>query len=280
MEQEVALHLQHNAETEILQMTRPKLLDLYCGAGGASYGYMLAGFDVTGVDLYPQKRYPRNDHMRFVQGDAIEYILAHGWEYDAIHASPPCQTHSTITPDKSKHLDLIPQTRYALECMGVPYIIENVPGAKKALRNPVMLCGADFGLKVYRHRLFESNVMLLVPPHIKHTLPSDDEMTLTPEQQAALDLIVAQDKRHFDKHGKHRYTGDTRFVTVAGHITGRDYAAFAMGIDWMDTPALAQAIPPAYTHYLGKQLMQHVLHRRESAEREIAARAEIVYNSR
>lgn len=244
-------------------MDRPKLLDLFCGAGGAGYGLYLAGFDVTGVDVSAQPHYPCNEYMRFVQADAIEYALTHGWQYDAIWASPPCQGHSTITPDKSRHIDLIPHTRYALECAGVPYIIENVMGAKKALRNPVMLCGADFGLKVYRHRLFESNVMLLVPKHIKHTIPSDDETVLTEAQQAALDLIIAQDARHVEKRGFHRYTGDTRFVTVAGHITGLEYCKMAMGIDWMPSKALVQAIPPAYSQYLGKQLMQHVLHRRE-----------------
>src|SRR5689334_2216034 len=113
----------------------PKLLDLFCGAGGAGTGYHRAGFEVVGIDLHPQKRYP----FKFIQADALDYVAQYGWMYDAIHASPPCQSYSQITPDKSKHIDLIPQTRFWLESIGVPYVIENVYGAKKSLRNPVML---------------------------------------------------------------------------------------------------------------------------------------------
>src|SRR5574337_283544 len=143
---------------------KPRLLDLFCGAGGAAMGYSRAGFEVTGVDLNPQPHYP----FPFIQADALDYVASHGWQYDAIHASPPCQHFSQVTPDKAKHPDLIPITRYWLRTLGKPYIIENVGGARKALDNPFMLCGAQFGLKVYRHRFFESNVFIFAPNHDPH----------------------------------------------------------------------------------------------------------------
>lgn len=108
-------------------MTRPRLLDLFCGAGGCSAGYDRAGFDVTGVDVVPQPRYP----FAFHQGDALEYVAAHGHEYDAIHASPPCQSYTplrALSPDK-EYPDLVAVTRAALEATGRPWVIENVPGA-------------------------------------------------------------------------------------------------------------------------------------------------------
>jgi DNA (cytosine-5)-methyltransferase 1 len=259
---------------------RPKILDLFCGAGGAGYGLYEAGFDVTGVDIKPQKRYPRNEYMRFVQADAIEYALAHGWQYDAVWASPPCQSHSQITPDKSKHVDLIPHTRFALESLGLPYIIENVYGAKKALRNPVMLCGADFGLKVYRHRLFESNVLLLVPSHVPHrdnTPRAGHAMSragfvsitsgghgITEQQLASLPYAAMQAADYSKEYGHTRsYVSAKGFISVSGHFSAGDYVKFAMGIDWMSNTELAQAIPPAFSKYLGRQLMQYVQQRSE-----------------
>lgn len=208
-------------------MSAFKLLDLFCGAGGAGMGYHRAGFDVTGVDIAPQPRYP----FAFVQGDALEYVAAHGHEYDAIHASPPCQAHSHITPDRSKHIDLIPETRAALESSGLPYVIENVMGAAKSLRHPIMLCGAQFGLKVYRHRLFESNVMLLMIPHTPH-------------------------RDNTPRAG--RGISSKGFIVVSGHFSGIDYCRMAMGIDWMTGKELAQAIPPAYTEFIGRQLAMHL----------------------
>lgn len=156
-----------------------RFLDLFCGAGGAGMGYHCAGFEVVGVDILPQPRYP----FPFIRGDAIDvcrrmiagekFLASDGnWygvdDFDAIHASPPCQAHSTITPDKSKHVDLIPATRDVLIASGKPYVIENVMGAIRHLRAPIWLCGMVFGLKVYRHRAFESNLLLLAPPHWPH----------------------------------------------------------------------------------------------------------------
>lgn len=252
-----------------------KCLDLFCGAGGASMGYNRAGFEMTGVDRSFQKRYP----FRFIQDDAISYALAHGYEYDCIVASPPCQAHSNITPDKSKHIDLIPQTRFVLQSLGLPYIIENVAGAKKAMRNPVMLCGADFGLKVYRHRLFESNVMLLVPPHVPHrdntpraghavssagfvsvTSGGTSLKGLTAGQLE--DMQIWQGRTERSRTSKpetfHRYISPNGFISVSGHFSAGDYVRFAMGIDWMTNAELAQAIPPAFTEFLGKQLIRHI----------------------
>lgn len=127
-------------------------LDLFCKAGGAGHGYQLAGFEVTGVDIVPQPHY----QGRFVQADALDYLAQYGWQYDFIHASPPCQSHSNASRLAGKHRkeypDLIPHTRYLLQSLGTPYVIENVVGARHALRNPIELCGAAFGLKVYRHR--------------------------------------------------------------------------------------------------------------------------------
>jgi DNA (cytosine-5)-methyltransferase 1 len=204
-----------------------KLLDLYCGSGGAGEGYRRAGFDVTGVDLNPM---PRNPHT-FIQSDALDYLREHGHEYDAIHASPPCQAHSmtkNIWKDNANwqaaHRDWIADTRDLLEATGKPYVIENVPGAP--LRNPITLCGHTFGLRVYRHRLFETNWLLLAPAHRKHA------------GRAAYGRIPK----------------DGEFYTISGHYGDFPGACKAMGIDWMNHKELAQSIPPAYTEYIGEQL--------------------------
>ena len=223
---------------------KPKLLDLFCGAGGAGMGYFRAGFEVTGIDIRPQPNYP----FRFIQADALEYVIEHGHEFDAIHASPPCQVHTTLgdlvrkQPGRGatyddRHHDLIPQTRRALELIGHPYVIENVVGAANSLRSPIMLCGNMFGLKVYRHRLFECSVMILAPTHHKH-------------------LIKALGKGYTPK-------SEDEFVCVTGKVGANVLAQKAMGIDWMSTKRIedrtseaSQAIPPAYTEYIGRQLLK------------------------
>lgn len=208
---------------------RPKLLDLFCKAGGASMGYHRAGFDVTGVDIEPQKNYP----FAFIQANALAYVAAHGHEYDAIAASPPCQGYSvTRSLYEAEHDLLIPATRQALIASGRPYIIENVEGARRHLIGPVMLCGASFGLKVYRHRLFECSFFLLVPPHARH-------------REKVLNRCWRAD-----------WDG---FLTVTGGFNSTKAAAEkAMGIDWMTKAELAQAIPPAYTEHIGRQLLRAV----------------------
>lgn len=233
-------------------MNKPKLLDLFCGAGGASTGYYRAGFDVTGVDLHPQKRYP----FPFIQADAIEYALSHGWQYDAIHASPPCQKYSQITKKqyRDNHPDLIPHTRFVLQSLGIPYIIENVERARKALHNPVMLCGADFGLKVYRHRLFESNVTLYVPQHFPH----DDKTPRAGHGISPKGMLSITSGGNGITQQQLKYASAKGFISIAGNIGGGDYARYAMAIDWMTNAELSQSIPPAFTEYLGRQLMAHL----------------------
>lgn len=221
-------------------MGKPRLLDLFSGAGGAAFGYMRAGFHVTGVDINPQPRY-RGD--AFVQGDALEYVAAHGHEFDVIHASPPCQAHSVLgavwrgwSDYDDRHPDLVPITRQTLIATGKPYIIENVVGAP--LEYPVLLCGAMFGLKVYRHRLFETSFFMLAPWHVPHN-----------------DKCPAVG-RGISPKGFISVTGDGGFGMGKG---GMAYARQAMGIEWMSRKELSQAIPPAYTEYIGRHLME-VLH--------------------
>lgn len=210
-------------------MTRPRLLDLFCGAGGAAMGYHRAGFDVVGVDLHPHPRYP----FAFVQADALEppFDLS---DFDAIHASPPCQAYSWAAKRwrQIERADLVDRTRTLLEASGVPWVIENVIGAP--LRRQIVLCGTQFGKDLVRHRRFESSLLLLMPPRCVH-------------------------------FGSVR-AGD--YVTVAGHggdnAKGRGSRAAkqeAMGIDWANDHELNQAIPPAYTEFIGRQLITAIRER-------------------
>jgi len=202
-------------------MTTPKLLDLYCGAGGASVGYSRAGFEVVGVDIMPQPHYP----LDFIQADALEYVQEHGHKFDVIAASPPCQAYAKTNRlfDKD-YPDLVDKTRQLIK--DKPYVIENVVDAP--LNDPKMLCGAMFGLRVYRHRIFESNVKFRGKPHPIHQWP-------------------------IAKMGRPPQEGE--FMHVVGNFSGVPYAKQAMGIDWMVRDELAQAIPPAYTEHIGKQIL-------------------------
>lgn len=212
----------------------PWILDAFCCAGGAGMGYYKAGFNVVGVDIMPQRHYP----FTFIQADALVVLrkMIEGVTlktFAAVHASPPCQFYSnTQRIQQNSHPDLIAPTRELLDPLGVPYVIENVMGAKSELIEPVMLCGAMFPeLRVYRHRLFESNVELTVPKHPKH-VHKQRKMGRMPEP------------------------GD--FVHVVGNFCGVDYAREAMGIQWMNRNEMSEAIPPAYSKYIGKQLMNHI----------------------
>jgi DNA (cytosine-5)-methyltransferase 1 len=206
-----------------------KLLDLFCGAGGCSMGYHRAGFEVTGVDIKPQNRYP----FKFVLADALEYVREHGREFDVIHASPPCQQYTTLRSlTGHQYPDLVVPTRRLLEASGQIWVIENVMGAPLA-RFGIVLCGNTFGLRVYRHRRFESSCFLWQPEHQRH--------------RKRTGASRGQRQR------KARYEAGN-FVTVTGNVGS--FCGPAMGIDWMIGVELSQAIPPAYTEYIGRQLRQ------------------------
>jgi DNA (cytosine-5)-methyltransferase 1 len=232
-----------------IRMTRPRLLDLFCGAGGAAIGYYRAGFDVTGVDIKPQPHYP----FPFILGDALEYVREHGKEYDAIHASPPCQAYSIMRnlpwlKDK-QYWDSIPPTKERLVEVGIPWVIENVNGSPL---KGTMLCGTMFGLKQpngapeYRHRIFESSHVLLAlahPTHIEAAVPG----RMLGSRQNRLSGITT--KSQWKSSGIDR--------GGVGHPNAKEWG-FSVGINWMDRNGLSQAIPPAYTEWIGKQLMKVV----------------------
>ena len=208
-------------------MNKPVLLDMFCCAGGAAMGYSLAGFEVVGVDIKPQPNYP----FEFHQADWREYLEENHSRFDAFHASPPCQGYSvTKSLSKSKSPKLIAEVRSILQRTGKPYVIENVKGAFQAMVNPITLRGNMFGLQVIRDRLFEIEPFILSSP-----------------------LIPVEGST-----GSHR--GPSRlanggYITVTGNNFLVDEARKAMGIDWMTGKELAQAIPPAYTEWIGNQLM-------------------------
>jgi DNA (cytosine-5)-methyltransferase 1 len=201
-----------------------KALDLFCGAGGASAGLVAAGFDVTGVDIEPQPEYP----FRFVQVDALTFPLD-GYEF--IWASPPCQAFTAYKrrPDHVAPVDnLIPTVRAKLRASGKPYVIENVPGAP--LLNPMQLCGSMFDLDVRRHRLFEISGFFLIAPSCNHV--------------ARPRFRPATNRRNL------RSTVEVGVWRIPLEIQRR-----AMGIDWMNRETLSQAIPPAYSEFLARQVL-------------------------
>jgi len=214
----------------------PRLLDLFCCAGGAGVGYHRAGFDVVGVDINPQPHYP----FPFLQTDALRLDPAFLRSFDAIHASPPCQSYSDLAKRNGNgHAwpRLVEPVREMLRGTGLPYVIENVEGAP--LLDAVVLCGTMFPeLRVLRHRLFESNFEIVAPPHRKHP------------------KVHTHDRRksHF---GKTNEWTDFVQVTGGGNCT-LAAARQAMGIDWMTKGEINEAIPPAYTKLIGLQLLRHM----------------------
>lgn len=219
---------------------RGKILDLFSGAGGCAMGYRRAGFEVVGVDIEPQPRYP----FEFHQSDALEYLsrLIESCEigkFDAIHASPPCQgnLHGLNAANRARkrtveHEDFIPGTRELCERSGLPYVIENIEGAR--LYNAAKLCGSAFGLDVQRHRYFESNIVLF-GSGCRHSIWREAKY---PTNYRPSGRIVK-----------------SRVVQVYGNTAGSHLWPAAMQIDWMTRDELAQAIPPAYTEYIGRQLI-------------------------
>jgi DNA (cytosine-5)-methyltransferase 1 len=194
-------------------------------------GYHQAGFEVVGVDVAPQPRYP----FEFIQADCLALDPAFVAGFDAIHASPPCQKHSItakLWPDKD-HPDLIEDTRALLLRSGLPFVMENVPGAP--LLDPIVLCGSMFGLRVFRHRLFEASFFIMTPPHPTHRGTTNSSRTYS------------------------TFAGGADMICIAGHNFRREDGAAAMEITW---PArreeIAQMIPPAYTRFIGGQLLEHL----------------------
>ena len=217
-----------NASLKIISCT-PILLDLFCGAGGCSKGYVDAGFKVVGVDIKCQKNYP----YEFIQADALEYVRECGHEYDAIHASPPCQAYSMAgqqwRAEGREYVDLVADTRKVLQIIRKPYVIENVPGAP--LIDPIKLNGAMFGLKVRRVRLFECSF--------------DVPFVLLPDDAPAP-----------FRTGRPLKEGEA--ITPVGHFSNVPFARQEMQISWMTGQELTQAIPPAYTNFIGGHLMDRL----------------------
>ena len=222
-------------------MSRRKLLDLFCGAGGAGMGYHRAGFDVVGVDIAPHPDYP----FRMIETDALA-ILADPSElagFDVVHASPPCQGRTTMNNrhrgkggKADSHDNLVREVKHYLERWGGLYVIENVPGARQDMDNAITLHGGMFGLGVHRPRLFEVNVPIEVPRAPKPNNP-----------------IGVYGKHH---DGRRLFTRKDGSIQRAARTLeeGRE----AMGIDWMNWDDLREAIPPDYTEHIGAQLLAHI----------------------
>ena len=214
---------------------KPRLLDLFCGAGGCAKGYQFAGFWVHGIDYLAQPRYCGE---AFTQADALDILerlvtdeVPPSHSFDAIHASPPCQAYSTLraVQGDKEYPDLVAPTRELLKQTGLPYVIENVPGAP--LIDPVNICGSSLGLRVRRHRLFETNWPLMVPPcnHADQGQPVG---------------VYGEGSSKGQRRGKKAST-EAEVLEV-------------MGMPWADRKTATQAIPPAYCELVGHQLMQYL----------------------
>jgi DNA (cytosine-5)-methyltransferase 1 len=224
-------------------MTRPLLLDLFCGAGGAAMGYHRAGFDVVGVDIDPQPNYP----FKFVQMDALEFMDI-GQHPDVIHASPPCQFHTQMRASwrargvNDGYVDLLTPTLGLLRPLKLPWVVENVVGAGKVMNATLMLHGGMFGLGVHRPRLFESNLLLLAP-----------------RAPIVREPVGVYDSRPRGKtHLRTRLNGNGKGRSEMRIARTLEEAQEAMGMDWADWHGTKEAIPPAYTEFIGAQLLEHL----------------------
>lgn len=221
-------------------MKAPIMLDLYCCQGGASRGYADAGWDVVGVDKDPQPRYP----FPFVQMDALVALkvllvgspLIFGDRHIRLgdlagaHASPPCQAHTKAWKiNKREHPRLISPTRELLIATGLPYVIENVEEARAELVDPVLLCGEEFGIETYRHRLFETNWQLEQTPHPAHNARTT-------------------------KMGRAPVAGE--YMHIVGNFSGVDRARDVMGMPWANRDGLREAIPPVYAEHVGRKMLK------------------------
>lgn len=224
---------------------RPRMVDVCCCGGGASIGYHRAGFCVTGVDIDPQPRYP----FKFVQADALHYLDHHAHEYAVGAGSPPCQAWSPLNAyNKLNYPELIAPVRDRFVNAGLPYVIENVESARSELVDPIMLCGPMFGLNMYRHRLFESSIGMESPAHPPHL--------------------------HLCSRNGYLPTSHTPFMSIHGGKHSRAWqkaACLEMGLPHLVAAPeakgsemkvaireICEAIPPSYTHYTGKFLMNHL----------------------
>ena len=223
-------------------MNRPLLLDLFCGAGGAAMGYHRAGFEVVGADIKPQPHYP----FEFRQADALTYPLD---GFDVIHASPPCQAFTQMSArwrgkgtKADEHLDLLTPTRTLLAGISTPWVIENVNGARWHMATTLVLHGGMFGLGVHRPRRFESNVMLLG--------------FRSPQTVQPLGVYGT----HPDGRTTYRYrnNGNYKGKSLIRAAKSIEEASAAMGIDWMTWEEIREAIPPAYTEFIGDQLLEYL----------------------
>lgn len=218
----------------------PSLLDLFCGAGGAARGYAEAGFSVTGVDHQRGLSFP----YPLVVADV--FAIGIPSSIDAVHASPPCQGYTNINHWNASHRQgtwknetpkLLEETRAMLDASGKPWVIENVIGARKFMRNPILIHGGQFGMRVYRPRLFETNWDL--KPPAKAPRPADVVSVYGEQNKRRLGLEPRKDGTYL-------------------HVASMADACVAMGIDWMTWKELTQAIPPAYTRWVGDQLMNQL----------------------
>lgn len=216
-----------------------RALDMFCKEGGATRGYQQAGFYVVGVDKVAQPRYVGDE---FIKADALDVLadLEYLRSFDVLVGSPPCQAHSALAASNPHtYADFIPQTRAAFQASGQPYVIENVVGAP--LHNPITLCGSMFGLgagdyQLLRHRLFESNVPMLTPA-----------CTHDPARPV---IGVYGNKARCRRRGNG--------IPSMGTNLPKQLGEQAMGIDWMTINGLSEAIPPAYTEWVGRQLMAYL----------------------
>lgn len=223
--------------------TRPKMVDVCCSAGGTSVGYHRAGFCVAGVDINPQPRYP----FRFIQADAESYLEHHAHEYAVGAGSPPCQHWSPLNAyNHVEYPQLIAPVRNRFIAAGLPYVIENVEAAAPELKDPILLCGPMFDLKVYRHRLFEANWPLMALPHAKHQALCARNGYLPSESKPFMSI-------HGGRHSK----------------AWQSAACEAMGLPHLDVRSsgadtrtaireICEAIPPAMTEHIGRQLLEHL----------------------
>jgi DNA (cytosine-5)-methyltransferase 1 len=228
---------------------KPHLLDLFSGAGGCTRGYQMAGFFVVGVDIASQPRYIGDGFIqadaldilrRLIAGEGVEDEAGRVWrleDFMLIHASPPCQSYTHLPGDFHQNYEaLIADCQALAIASGKPYVIENVSGARRELNHFIMLCGHQFGLKTYRHRFFETNPFILAPPHLPH-----------PE------ACPPSGRGKSAEYGFISVTGNGGAPNLA--MPYLDYASMAMGISWMNRAELSEAIPPAMTAYIGRQML-------------------------